>query len=175
MYFNSSSRDGRRKSQRQGTRDESRVAECGLLSQILMIDRLKLDFFIWSWDRNSESPKDLIQEEITWSENPFLCASDLKILRIQRSNAWNIHGIPYATDDSAALCFCVLLCFYVLMILCLWATSGSRASWPFSPFIHLFIYPSIYSSIHPSIHPFINYKLHCTALASNASQCFQTL
>ena len=45
MYFNSSSRDGRRKSQRQGTRDESRVAECGLLSQILMIDRLKLDFF----------------------------------------------------------------------------------------------------------------------------------
>ena len=45
MYFNSSSRDGRRKSRRQGTRDESRVAECGLLSQILMIDRLKLDFF----------------------------------------------------------------------------------------------------------------------------------
>ena len=45
MYFNSSSRDGRRKSQLQGTRDESRVAECGLLSQILMIDRLKLDFF----------------------------------------------------------------------------------------------------------------------------------
>ena len=166
MYFNSSSRDGRRKSRRQGTRDESRVAQCGTM--VLMIDHLKLDFFylvmrpqlltqrpnpkrdnmIWSSliQRVRENWSD---QMMIYSENPFLCASDLKILRIQRSNGWNIHGIPYdaATDDSAALCFCVLLCFYVLMILCLWAISGSRASWPFSPFLCIYFVASLCFSV----------------------------
>ena len=84
-----------------------------------------------------------------YSENPFLCASDLKILRIQRSSGWNIHEIPYATDDSAAFCFCVLLCFHVLMILCLGIATdfGSRASWPFSPFLCIYFVASLCFSV----------------------------
>ena len=106
----------------------------------------KRDNMIWSSliQRVRENWSD---QMMIYSENPFLCASDLKILRIQRSNGWNIHGIPYATDDSAALCFCVLLCFYVLMILCLWATSGSRASWPFSPFLCIYFVASLCFSV----------------------------
>ena len=108
----------------------------------------KRDNMIWSSliQRVRENWSD---QMMIYSENPFLCASDLKILRIQRSSGWNIHEIPYATDDSAAFCFCVLLCFHVLMILCLGIATdfGSRASWPFSPFLCIYFVASLCFSV----------------------------
>ena len=117
MYFNSSSRDGRRNSQRQGTRDESRVAECRL-SQILMIDRLKLDFFylimrpqLWITQRPNPRRDNMIWKSILiciWSENP----PHPKIERLKHPwnsicNWWFCHIV--------FLCSFMFLCSYDLM------------------------------------------------------------
>ena len=56
MYFNSSSRDGRRKSRRQGTRDESRVAECDLLHDFDNRSS-EIGFFLSGHETATLSPK----------------------------------------------------------------------------------------------------------------------
>ena len=128
MYFNSSSRDGWRKSRRQGARDESRVAECGLLHDF--DDRyLKLDFFYlvmrpqlltqrpnpkrdnMIWCSNPKSQRKLI-----WSNDDLLWKSIL--MRIWSENPphpkieWLKH--PWNSICNWWFCRIVFLCSFML-------------------------------------------------------------